>query len=98
MNQAVVHRRQSGAIKTKCLELAGGRNVFADQAALWPSVSLEELVRRNPDWHNCKASSGIIGAHSSTALLRLLSRVNDGRLPCRLADFLEARDYEGQEQ
>src|SRR5947207_15849310 len=60
-------------------------------------VPTPEGPRRDPDWHNCKASSGIIGAHSSTALLRLLSRVNDGRFPCRLADFLQASDYEGKE-
>jgi iron complex transport system substrate-binding protein len=34
---------------SQVIELAGGRNVFADQSALWPSVSLEELVRRDPD-------------------------------------------------
>ena len=32
------------------IEVAGGRNVFADQAALWPNVSLEEIVRRQPDF------------------------------------------------
>jgi len=32
------------------IEVAGGRNVFADQAALWPTVSIEEIVRRQPDY------------------------------------------------
>lgn len=32
------------------IEVAGGRNVFADQSALWPNVSLEEIVRRQPDF------------------------------------------------
>jgi iron complex transport system substrate-binding protein len=30
------------------LEVAGGENVFADVRVLWPQVSLEELVRRDP--------------------------------------------------
>ncbi len=29
--------------------LAGGRSVFDDQTALWPNVSMEEIVRRAPD-------------------------------------------------
>ncbi|HET7230444.1 MAG TPA: helical backbone metal receptor, partial [Longimicrobium sp.] len=32
------------------VEVAGGKNVFADQQALWPNVSLEEIVRRQPDF------------------------------------------------
>jgi iron complex transport system substrate-binding protein len=32
------------------IEVAGGRNVFGDQQALWPNVSLEEIVRRQPDF------------------------------------------------
>ncbi|HET7463346.1 MAG TPA: cobalamin-binding protein [Longimicrobium sp.] len=32
------------------IEVAGGRNAFADQRALWPNVSLEEIVRRQPDF------------------------------------------------
>lgn len=35
---------------SQVIEVAGGRNAFADQAALWPSVSLEEIVRRQPDF------------------------------------------------
>lgn len=31
------------------IELAGGQNVFGDQAAMWPQVSLEEIVRRDPE-------------------------------------------------
>jgi iron complex transport system substrate-binding protein len=31
------------------LDLAGGDNVFADAAMNWPTVSLEEVVRRDPD-------------------------------------------------
>ncbi len=35
---------------SQVIEIAGGRNAFADQAALWPNVSLEEVVRRQPDF------------------------------------------------
>jgi iron complex transport system substrate-binding protein len=31
------------------LDLAGGENIFADATTNWPSVSLEEVVRRDPD-------------------------------------------------
>jgi iron complex transport system substrate-binding protein len=31
------------------LDLAGGENVFADAAMNWPTVSLEQIVRRDPD-------------------------------------------------
>ncbi len=30
------------------VEVAGGRNVFGDLGAMWPQVSLEEIVRRDP--------------------------------------------------
>jgi iron complex transport system substrate-binding protein len=35
---------------SEMIGVAGGRNVFADQRALWPNVSLEEIVRRQPDF------------------------------------------------
>ncbi|MFL5386087.1 MAG: ABC transporter substrate-binding protein [Longimicrobiaceae bacterium] len=35
---------------SQVIEVAGGRNVFADQGALWPTVSIEEIVRRQPDY------------------------------------------------
>jgi iron complex transport system substrate-binding protein len=34
---------------SELLEVAGGRNAFGDLDALWPSVSMEEIVRRQPD-------------------------------------------------
>jgi iron complex transport system substrate-binding protein len=34
---------------SQVIEVAGGRNVFADATALWPTVSLEEIVRRQPE-------------------------------------------------
>jgi iron complex transport system substrate-binding protein len=35
---------------SQVIEVAGGRNVFADAAALWPTVSIEEIVRRQPEF------------------------------------------------
>jgi len=35
---------------SQMLGVAGGANVFGDQAQLWPNVSMEEIVRRDPDW------------------------------------------------
>ena len=31
------------------IELAGGQSIFADATQLWPTVSMEEIVRRQPD-------------------------------------------------
>jgi iron complex transport system substrate-binding protein len=39
----------SGTYINELIELAGGRNVFADAPGLWPQVSMEEVVRREPD-------------------------------------------------
>ena len=38
----------SGTFIDELIELAGGRNVFADAPGLWPQVSMEEVVRRQP--------------------------------------------------
>ena len=35
---------------SQVIEVAGGRNVFADATALWPTVSIEEIVRRQPEY------------------------------------------------
>ncbi len=34
---------------TQVIQVAGGETVFPEATALWPAVSLEELVRRQPD-------------------------------------------------
>ncbi|MDB4949902.1 MAG: Iron complex transport system substrate-binding protein [Gemmatimonadetes bacterium] len=34
---------------SQLLGIAGGRNVFTDAATDWPNVSMEEIVRRDPD-------------------------------------------------
>jgi iron complex transport system substrate-binding protein len=38
-----------GTFIDELIEIAGGTNIFRDQPALWPQVSLEEIVRRDPD-------------------------------------------------
>lgn len=37
-----------GTFIDELITLAGGNNIFGDQSALWPQVSLEEIVRRDP--------------------------------------------------
>ena len=37
-----------GTFLSEIVALAGGRNVFADVATLWPKISQESLVRRQP--------------------------------------------------
>lgn len=38
-----------GTFVDDLITIAGGENIFADLGQLWPQVSLEELVRRQPD-------------------------------------------------
>jgi ABC-type Fe3+-hydroxamate transport system substrate-binding protein len=38
-----------GTYIDQMLEIAGARNVFADASGLWPTVGLEEIVRRQPE-------------------------------------------------
>lgn len=38
-----------GTFVDELITVAGGRNIFADMRQLWPQVSLEEIVRRQPD-------------------------------------------------
>lgn len=38
-----------GTFIDEVIELAGGRNVFADASVAWPQISLEELLRRDPE-------------------------------------------------
>lgn len=38
-----------GTFVHEAIGIAGGRNVFADAASRWPLVSMEEIVRRDPD-------------------------------------------------
>lgn len=50
----------AGTFIDELLTLAGGRNVMADAPGAWPQVSLEELVRRDPD-------ALVIASHDSSA-------------------------------
>ncbi len=38
-----------GTFVSELIEIAGGKNVFADGTSLYPSVSLEEIVARDPE-------------------------------------------------
>ena len=38
-----------GTFVDDLIAIAGGRNAFGDLQQLWPQVSLEEIVRRQPD-------------------------------------------------
>jgi iron complex transport system substrate-binding protein len=35
---------------SQLLGVAGGANLFGDQAQPWPNVAMEEILRRDPDW------------------------------------------------
>jgi iron complex transport system substrate-binding protein len=39
----------TGTYVHELIEIAGGRNIFEDATGLWPTVSLEEVVNRQPD-------------------------------------------------
>ncbi len=39
----------TGTYIDELITIAGGRNTFADAPGLWPQVSMEEVVRRQPD-------------------------------------------------
>ncbi len=39
----------TGTYIDELITIAGGRNIFADAPGLWPQVSMEEVVRRQPD-------------------------------------------------
>ena len=56
------------------IDVAGGENVFADVGGLWPQVSLEELLKRNP--------TAIVVARESgdSSSLRLRERVGWSQL------------------
>lgn len=38
-----------GTFLDEIIEIAGGRNVFHDARSSWPQISMEEIVRRDPD-------------------------------------------------
>ena len=55
----------TGTYIDEIVRLAGGRNVFDDAAAAWPQVSLEEIVRRDPDALVVALPSGASAEHAA---------------------------------
>lgn len=74
------------------IEVAGGRNVFPDAPADWPNVSLEEVVRRQPDFVVFAKGEGdtrSLEALRSAPGWRELRAVREGRviwIPARLME------------
>lgn len=74
------------------IEVAGGRTVFPDLQADWPTVSLEEIVRRQPDI--VVLPVGETGAHSAERLrsapgwreLRAVREGNVAEIPADLTN------------
>lgn len=68
----------AGSYLDELVTLAGARNIFGDLAAPSPQVTLEEIVRRNPDYVLVGAASE--KALRSSALWRAVPAVRAGRL------------------
>lgn len=68
-----------GSYFTELVDIAGGRNVFADDPRPSPQVSFEEVVRRNPDRVLAGDRAAAI-AMRGDARWRTLPAVRDGRL------------------
>lgn len=77
------------------LELAGGRNIFRDAVAPYPSVSLEEVIARNPevilDMGDMTATEGVTESHKRAVVrlwdrARTISAVKNGRVHAIAAD------------
>jgi len=73
------------------ISLAGGRSIFADSEQLWPTVAMEEIVRRDPDvlvipmgepMHNT------VGRFQRLAGWRDLRAVREGRIVQVPADLM----------
>jgi iron complex transport system substrate-binding protein len=73
----------SGTYIDELITIAGGRNIFADAPGLWPQVSMEEVVRRQPDMvlvSQTEDSPIDLESLASTVGWRELSAVREGRL------------------
>ena len=68
-----------GSYFTELVEIAGGRNVFADDPRPSPQVSFEEVLRRNPD-RMLAGDSAAARALQGDARWRTLPAVRDGRV------------------
>ncbi len=94
----------SGTFVSEAIALAGGRNVFDDLKERWPTVSLEQVLLRRPDWiiagddHGDRMNLAAVAKRSGWAGL---PAVRNGRIAVidsdiisrggpRLADAVEA--------
>jgi iron complex transport system substrate-binding protein len=71
--------------------LAGGRSIFADATALWPTVAMEQIVRRQPDviiMPTGEFSQNAVDALRARAGWRDLRAVRDGRVVTVSADLV----------
>jgi ABC-type Fe3+-hydroxamate transport system substrate-binding protein len=68
----------SGSFLTELVDIAGGRNIYADIAAPSATVSMEDIVRRNPDYI---LAGSVTAAHiNADPQWRALPAVRAGRL------------------
>jgi iron complex transport system substrate-binding protein len=76
-----------GSYLTELFEIAGGRNVFADDPRPSPQVSFEEVLRRNPD-RMIVTSDASVAKLRVDARWRTLPAVRDNRLVVVDGDLL----------
>jgi ABC-type Fe3+-hydroxamate transport system substrate-binding protein len=73
-----------GTYIDELLEIAGARNAFADAGALWPTIGLEEIVRRQPDYVLVALGETDAGALAGRLATRpgwrAVAAVRDGRV------------------
>jgi iron complex transport system substrate-binding protein len=76
---------------TQLIGVAGGDPVFPELVQLWPQVSLEELVRRQPDvllFPDLESLDPVIARLPGTAGWRDLRAVREGRIERLPADLM----------
>ncbi len=76
---------------TELIAVAGGDPAFPDVTPLWPQVSLEELVRRQPDvllFPDLESLNPVIARLPATAGWRDLRAVQEGRVERVPADLM----------
>lgn len=81
----------TGTFITQLIAVAGGDPAFPDVTSLWPQVSLEELVRRQPDVllvPDLESLGPVIARLPATAGWREMRAVREGRVERVPADLL----------
>jgi iron complex transport system substrate-binding protein len=76
---------------SEAISLGGGRNIFADRPESWPTVSTEEVLRRQPAWIIAGDDHGKAldpGALSRRPGWQGIPAVKDGRIATVNADSL----------